>query len=250
MDIAISNLAFDRIDLTKVLKIFNKYRIKKIEGVLSKIEDFIKLSYNDVFLYSEEVKRYGVTISSFQSLFFQSGINSFDDNLCFSHLKKVIDFCSIANSKILVLGSPTLRTKNSKSNLMKILRTIDSYLYRKEMILCIEPNSKIFNGDYFHNLEEISFFIKHGKFKRIKTMIDTFNLLSEGFDPILEFEKYERIIKHVHISEENLKPIENNEFHINFSKFLKKKEIIVTYEIKKPDDFEETIHNFCQIYRG
>ena len=167
MDIAISNLAFDRIDLTKVLKIFNKYRIKKIEGVLSKIEDFIKLSYNDVFLYSEEVKRYGVTISSFQSLFFQSGINSFDDNLCFSHLKKVIDFCSIANSKILVLGSPTLRTKNSKSNLMKILRTIDSYLYRKEMILCIEPNSKIFNGDYFHNLEEISFFITFSRFRDI-----------------------------------------------------------------------------------
>lgn len=249
MNIAISNLAFNNTQIDYVLNILKKNNIKYIEGVLSKIKNFNEICNEDIKKYNEFWLKNNIEICSFQSIFFNSNIKSFNDNLCIDHLFKVINFCKLTNAKIIVLGSPTMRSKNSEKNLSKILKTIDQKLFENKITLCIEPNSKIFNGFYFYNLEEISNFIYENNYSNIKTMIDTFNLINEGFDPIKEFEKHKNIIKHIHISEKDLNPITNKNFHYEFSKFLKKNnDNIITYEIKEHKNFEKIIYNFCEIY--
>ena len=250
MDIAISNLAFNKNNIDTILNILKKNNIKYIEGVLSKIEDINKINNYDVKKYNGILKKQDISFCSFQSIFFGSEINSFNDQNCIKFLNKIINLCKITDARILVLGSPNLRSKNSKKNLSKILKTIEKNLLKNNMYLCIEPNSKIFNGNYFYDLKEISEFIYENEYTNIKTMIDTFNLINEKFDPIEEYIKYKDIIKHIHVSEKNLMPISDKKFHYEFSNFIKKTNHIVTYELREIENIEFYIENFCKIYKN
>ena len=89
----------------------------------------------------------------------------------------------------MVFGSPNMRKGIIDDSLSKIFKRIDESLNNTNITLVIEPNSKVYNGDYFHNIKEIVDFIENNKFINIKTMIDTHNLELEGYDPIIELKK-------------------------------------------------------------
>jgi sugar phosphate isomerase/epimerase len=150
----------------------------------------------------------------------------------------------------MVFGSPTMRNGVIDDSLSLIFKKIDNLLNNTNITLVIEPNSKIYGGNYFHNLNEIVDFIKNNKFVNIKTMIDTHNLKLEGYDPITELCKYYDYINHIHISEIKLTPIITSETHINFSNELKKLgyDKIITYEVLKCDNIESEIKKFVEIY--
>ena len=57
-------------------------------------------------------------------------------------------------------------------------------------------------------------------------------------------------INHIHISEIDLKPIENKSFHHDFSQKLKeiKYDKIITYEVNECEGFLPSISTFSKIY--
>ena len=79
-------------------------------------------------------------------------------------------------------------------------------------------------------------------------MVDTHNLLGAGFDPIKEFERNIEVIEHVHISENDLAPIHNIEFHKQFANALNSNCYSkgITYEVKKADNIN--LELFASIY--
>jgi sugar phosphate isomerase/epimerase len=88
------------------------------------------------------------------------------------------------------------------------------------------------------------------RYKSTQQLIDTHNLLLENEDPIEMIEKYFNNISHIHVSENNLLPISNLEFHKKFSKKLKSVEYngIITYELLPCDNLEYQIKKFKKIY--
>lgn len=150
----------------------------------------------------------------------------------------------------MVFGSPTMRNGMVNDSLSKIFKRIDESLNNTGITITIEPNSKVYGGNYFHNITEIVNFIENNKFVNIKTMIDTHNLKLEGYDPIIELRKYYDYINHIHISEIKLVPIINSETHINFANELKNLgyDKIITYEVLKCDNIESEIKKFVEIY--
>ena len=81
-------------------------------------------------------------------------------------------------------------------------------------------------------------------------MIDTHNLILEKLNPIFEFKKYYKYINHIHISENNLLPIKDINFHVEFSKEIKKMNYdkIITYEIIACKNILESVKLFSEIY--
>jgi D-psicose/D-tagatose/L-ribulose 3-epimerase len=251
MKLSLSNLAWDTPDNDQILSILNANNVSNIEGVLSKIDDWDKLT-NDVLLeYKKKLNFYNIKMESIQSIFYNvkcDGIN--DTEIVYKHIDRLIEICKILGVKVMVFGSPTMRKGIIDDSLSNIFKRIDESLNNTNITLVIEPNSKVYNGDYFHNIKEIVDFIENNKFINIKTMIDTHNLELEGYDPIIELKKYYDYISHIHISEVKLIPITNPEKHIKLSNELKKigYDKIITYEVLKCDNIESEINKFVEIY--
>jgi sugar phosphate isomerase/epimerase len=250
MKLSLSNLAWDNEDNDQMLLILKNHNIN-IEGVLTKIGNWDELTNDVLFKYKKQLDSYNIKTPSIQSIFYNikcDGIT--DEKIVYNHIKRLIEICKILDINVMVFGSPTMRNGVIDDSLSLIFKKIDNLLNNTNITLVIEPNSKIYGGNYFHNLNEIVDFIKNNKFVNIKTMIDTHNLKLEGYDPIIELGKYYDYINHIHISEIKLTPIITSETHINFSNELKKLgyDKIITYEVLKCDNIESEIKKFVEIY--
>lgn len=253
MKLAVSNLAWDFEENQQIFDYLKNLNIQYIEGVISKIGSWDKLNTDIIFDYKKTLDKQGIKIRSIQSIFFNyisEGLH--DTESITSHIKTLVEYCKILNVKVMVLGSPNLRVlqNNIQSKLSKTFSEIDSILDGTGIELSIEPNMKQYGGGYFHNINEIVDFIITNQLVNVKTMVDTHNLILEGYNPTHELIKFEKFINHIHISEQNLSPLMDLEFHKRFSQTLKdlnyKK--IVTFEVKKCENTFDTFKEFHKIY--
>lgn len=219
MKFGITNLSWDKEEDDKMLSLVKEKGFDYIETVFPRIN-------------------YGYY--STQSIFYGLDLYSFEDSKLFNFLSDIIIECKKFNIKRIVLGSPSLR-KGNKKPLLSILQKVDRMLVGTDLVLCLEPNSSYYGGEYYFTLDEIVSDILD--FNNIKTMIDTHNLILEGLDIFKEYEKYSSFIEHIHISEKDLMEIKNYSLYEDFVIFLKNKEYSkgITYELKKPKNI------FCEI---
>jgi sugar phosphate isomerase/epimerase len=252
MNLALSNLAWDFKDNSTVFNKLIEKKIFKIEGVLTKIEDWSLLDVDTIYKFRKTLDEFGIEMKSIQSIFYNVKCNGIQDTaLVIEHVKKLIIYCEILGVDVMVFGSPNLRIGEIDEYVINSFHLIDELLQKSNIEMSIEPNSKIYGGKYFYGLSEIVNFIKNNNFKKIKTMIDTHNLILEGCNPSEEFIKYKNYINHIHISENGLKPIIDDKFHSEFYNTLKSYEYskIITYEVNKLEDFDFNIDNFVRIYK-
>jgi sugar phosphate isomerase/epimerase len=254
MKLSISNLAWDFSENNIIFKSLKEHNINRIEGVLTKINSWENLTIEQIKNFKNILNEYDFKMESIQSIFYGITCEGLHDTeKIVNHIKKLILFCEILETKILVLGSPSLRKKikNNQSQLSETFLNIDRILKNTNIELLIEPNTKSYGGEYFYNLNEIVNFIQKNNFCNINTMIDTHNLVLEGYDPSTEYIYYKNYIKHIHISEQNLLPITNIDLHKKFSETLRydNYEHIITYEINKTDTFIDNVKNFVNLYQ-
>ena len=212
---------------------------------------------NDHFVVSDKLNNFnyfetvfsrrnsGIYYST-QSIFYGSNIKSFDDDNILEYLNFVIDECSKCGIKIIVFGSPSLR-KGNKNVLLNIFNYIDDRLKENKIYLCVEPNSKYYGGEYYYSLNQIVPDIE--KYSNIKTMIDTHNLILEGENIIEQYKKYSDYIKHIHISEKDLQPIEDWSKYYEFVDLLEEQcySYGITYELKPPENIIEESNKFLKL---
>lgn len=246
--LSISNLSWNNNDTKDILYYLNNIGINNIELALSKISNWEEIDYK-IIDFKTMLDSFNIKAKSFQSLFFNYNCNSLCEiEKVTCHLEKIIKYAKLLNTNILVLGSPKIRNKNC--DISYLFNLIDKILRPHDMTLCIEPNAKIYDGQYFFVIEEIVSFLKLNKFTNIRTMIDTHNIILENQDPINIFDSFQEYIYHIHISEKQLKPIVDIEFHENFSNHLKnrKYDSIITYELVECEDIKDQIELFKSIY--
>lgn len=253
MNLAVSNFAWTYDESKDIFEFFNKLGIKNIELVLTKYKSWELLDDFEILKYKNELDGFGVSPYAIQSLFYNIDCTIKDTKIIINHLEKLIQFSKLLDVKILVFGSPSLRKKVDNFNyyLSKMFKDIDDLLYDKKINLLIEPNTKLYGGEYFNTIPEIVKFIKDNNLENIKTMIDTHNILLEDMNPIIDIEENFNYIHHIHISEPNLSCIEDTNFHINFSRKIKeiKYDKMITYEVNKCDFLKKSIELFCDIYK-
>ena len=143
-----------------------KYKIKKIEGVLSKINKWDLIDNDELKNVKTMLEAFDVEMGSIQSIFYDVNIRSLNEKNKFTqHINKLIEFSKILGFNVLVFGSPNLRNGFNYEIIVDVLKTIDEVLLENNITMCIEPNSKIYNGEYFHTITEISEFLNSNNFR-------------------------------------------------------------------------------------
>jgi sugar phosphate isomerase/epimerase len=251
MNIGLSNLAFDSID-DYVLKYLSNNNINYIELVYTKHRSWDE-PIDDLNLIKELFIKYNLSVYSIQSIFYGTNINSFTQiNEIKIHLIKIFKICKILGIKKIIFGSPVFRKSFEweKNNIINIFDFIEHSLNNSDIKFLIEPNSKIYGTEYFYSPHEIFDFIKSNGYKNISSMIDTHNLILEGYDPICVYLNNKENIDHIHISEKELTNIKDIEFHNKFSKILNENNYnnLIIYEILRNNNIIQNLEIFRNIY--
>lgn len=246
MQLAISNLAWNQDSSDEVYGVLSKENLL-VETVFSKIDTWDNLDEGRILSYRGRLESYGLATRSAQSLFF--GVDcKFGDTAFFEHFDRLIRYSKLLGITTLVYGSPNLRKNIEIAD--AVFQKLDSMLDGTGITVVIEPNARKYGGEYFFSVPEIVEFIEKNELRNICTMIDTHNLWLEGEDPSQTFAKFAPYIKHVHISEDKLLPIIEQEKHLTFGRLLLTfgYSIIVTYELLVWPNLQSNVLTFVKMY--
>ena len=250
MKLGISNLAWNGMYLSDLVLVLKHNGIEYIEVVLPKHLEWDNADLSDLYKFCGYLKDNGIKITSTQSLFYGSKVDSYYDDSFVDHLIKVSDICKEIGVTHLVLGAPTMRKNSSSVGLCDKFSYIDSIVRENKQTLLLEPNSSIYKGDYFYTVNEIIDFINEANLTNTKTMIDTHNLILEGEDPTVIFLRNKSYIEHVHVSEVNLDGFIESKQHSSLASTLKESSYdgLIIYEAKPTTNLITEIENFSKTY--
>lgn len=246
MKLAVTSLAWND-DENEMFSHLKKCGIYNVEIVFSKIKPWNQLTEQDVIEYKNKLDSYKLSAVSTQSLFYGIDVNLTHTNLVLEHFKKVIQYCEILGIKTIVFGSPGMR-KGNPNNLTELFEKLDKILVEKNLSLVIEPNARIYGGEYWHTIPEIVQFLGNN-YKNIHTMIDTHNLIFEGRSILGDLVQFFDKIRHIHISEPKLAVTSNFE---NVSELIESLQRMgyagpITYEVLAAKGIYESILQFSKI---
>lgn len=251
MNLSVSSLGWDTdLDNSIVFESLLDNGICNIEIVLPKLLDWYRIDLAGAYQFINDANKKGISINSTQAILFNSNVVDFHHQDFVIHIEKVISVCSQLGISNLVLGAPNIRKQSADIGLLEKFTYIDILCKQSGLTLLIEPNSKIYNGKYFHTVSEIVEFIQLGRFTNISTMIDTHNIVLEEQSPDSVYESNSKFIKHIHVSEINLGDFNISKAHNKLAKVLKadKYENLIVYESKASDNFLDSIQSFAKIY--
>ena len=244
MKLSISNIAFDNTQEEVVFPILKKYSFKGIEIAPTKICNNPYFNVDKALVYKKFLKENDFEISSIQSIWY--GINQrifYNDEereFLIEYTKNAIDYASKIGCKNLVFGCPKNRKKDieySESVAVKFFNEIGDYAKQREVYINIEANPSIYGTDFINKTSEAVDFIRKADSKGLGLNLDLGTMIyyDEGTD-ILKGNS--DVIKHIHISEPMLNPIEKRRIHFELIKYLESVNYsgYISLEMKKQDD--------------
>lgn len=237
MKLAISNLTCD--DICQIATT----GVSMIECVFSKIQHIMDQSKSSINAWKNQLPT-TLTPYSAQSITYGCGLTDFSASAKnFAVMDKVIELATALQLKRLVFGSPSLR-KGAPDIFM--FKYIDEQLVGSDIIFCIEPNSHVYGGEYFFDIEEITKFLRLHKFNNISTMIDTHNSWLEHRHTRDDIYMYRDMIHHVHASEVNLQKFTSVNEHAIISQALNN--INYQYVVTLESHTLNGVDDFIKIY--
>ena len=250
MKLSISNIAWDASNDEKIYTMIKKYGFEGLEIAPTKImgkNPYEKLE--EAGVWKKEIQeKYNLKISSMQSIWFGRNENLFDSKeeevFLLDYTKKAIDFANIIQCKNLVFGSPKNRNindgKNSDSQI-RIFKTLGEYAYKKNIVIGMEANPKIYNTNYINDTKSALELVKKVKSKGFLLNLDLGTMISNNEDLLKVLKGNVEYINHVHISEPWLKIIEKREIHKTLKYVLLEENYkgFISVEMAKVDDIEK-----------
>ena len=160
------------------------------------------------------------------------------------YTKKAIDFANIIECKNLVFGSPKNRNINNgknSENQIRIFETLGEYAHKKNTVIGMEANPKIYNTNYINDTKSALELVKKVKSKGFLLNLDLGTMISNNEDLLKVLKGNVKYINHVHISEPWLKIIEKREIHkaLKYVLLEENYEGFISVEMAKVDDIEK-----------
>ncbi|AQR97830.1 sugar phosphate isomerase/epimerase family protein [Clostridium saccharoperbutylacetonicum] len=195
--------------------------------------------------FSEKLKKkYGIVISSLQSIWFGKNENLFrsedERNELIKYTKKAINFAQMCGCKNLVFGCPKNRNLDKLeqySLAVEFFRELGEYAKLHETVIAIEPNPTIYNTNFINYTNEAFKIVDDVNSSGFKVNIDLGTILYNKEDLSWIETKLDRV-NHIHISEPYLEKVKINEIHESLAQQLKNKNYdkFISIEMKNNGD--------------
>ena len=203
--LCVSNICVNNISQLQFASILKLYGIQNIQIAPTKlIKSWDELENLDLSIY----KNLGLNIYAFQSITYTlNNLNIFNLNTqhhLFEHIIKVIDCAEKNNVSVLVFGCPRNRTVldtnlNNNTIFIDFFKKIGDYLKNKNVVICIENNSKQYNCNFINTIEECGSLVREINKDNIKMMVDLGNAVMEN-DNWYYLKKHMDIIYNIDVS--------------------------------------------------
>lgn len=194
----------------------------------------------------ELYEKYGFEIPSMQSIWYGRKERIFgskeERKALIEYTKKAIDFAVSIECKNLVFGCPRNRNMLEGENpeiALGFFKEIGDYAYQSGTTIGMEANPTIYNTNYINDTKSALNLIQQVDSKGFLLNFDLGTVIYNN-ENIEELVGNVRYINHVHISEPNLKPIQERILHKDLIKILKNEdyEKYVSIEMGKVDDID------------
>lgn len=247
-NVIFSNIAWNNIELKQVMNILKENNISKVELALTKFYNWDDITRDKLIELRKIFNDNGFDIYSLQSITFGLNYNIFNEtrNLLLEHLSNVIKYANILGCKKIVFGSPKNRSNNiiDENIAFDFFRELNKVAVENNIIVCIEPNARIYNCNFLWNLEQTYNFVSKLNCSHIKMMIDT-GCMSFENDDIHDIIKYKNQINHIHLSEQYLNILSNK--YTNHKDLCK---ILIELNMKNfTIEMKENENNINSIYK-
>jgi sugar phosphate isomerase/epimerase len=203
-----SNLAWNVEENNQVIELLKENNMNRVELALTKFYKWEEFDDEKIL----EIKKYfnskNFYIYSLQAITFGLNYNMHDETRekLMKHLQRVIRYAKLLGCRLIVFGSPKNRSYNNNYNeekTMDFFRELNMIAKDNNIIVCIEPNAKVYGCNFLWNLEQTYQFVKKLNCSHIKMMADT-GCMSFENDSIFDIYKYKDMIEHIHLSEQHL----------------------------------------------
>lgn len=272
--LCVSNICVKNISHIQFACLLKLYGIPNVQiAPTTLISDWNNLNNLDLSVFTNQ----GLNVYSFQSITFTlNDLNIFTNtsNELLTHLKRVVDIASLNGIKILVFGCPRNRkinvdesdeSNNYDNTFITFFNILGEYCVDKNIIICIEPNSKKYNCNYINTIEEAGKIVRNINHSNIKMMVDIGNAIMEN-DNLQHIHAFADIIYNIDVAHENMADLSNpSPYHITFKtilneiKYTKKinLEMIITplrsehVKLCKNDELDiltKSLQNFITLY--
>lgn len=259
--LCISNICVNKLSQIQFASIIKLFGITNVQIAPTKFINWDNLNNLDLSIF----KNIGINIYSFQSITYTlNNLNIFNNetiNLLFEHIIKVIDCAFENNVKIIVFGCPNNRKiindiiDNDKI-FIDFFKKIGDYCEYKNIIICIENNSKNYNCNYINKIEQCALIVRQINKKNIKMMIDLGNSVMED-DKWYYLNNYHDILYNIDISHPDMTDFsdlhESNHIfnfvlnHNNYDK-IKNLEMLIKNNNCELDILCKSLFNFIYLY--
>jgi sugar phosphate isomerase/epimerase len=250
--LCVSNICMKDISHVQFAGILKLYGIPNVQIAPTTLIDWVNMDYINMSAYKD------LNIYSFQSITYNlNELNIFSDKRIdlMAHLTKVIDLASKNNIKLLVFGCPKNRRINTIYEIeifIQFFRDLGDYCSTKNVVICIEPNSKKYGCNFINTIEEAGNIVRQINNPNIKMMVDIGNVIMES-DNLQTMNKFADIIHNIDVSQEMMRSfITPHPRHYTFKLMLNdiKYDKMINLEMCNVDLHYlcESLDNFINIY--
>lgn len=250
MKLSISNIGWREENDSVVYDMLKQYGFGGLEIAPTRI--FPELPYDKLYeakQWSEKMKsEYGFQISSMQSIWYgrQEKIfgNQEERESLIQYTQKAINFAEAVGCKNLVFGCPRNRVVSENWNQEQIdeiavpfFKELGEYAFSKGTVLAMEANPPIYNTNYINDTLSAIELIEKVASKGFLLNLDIGTMI-ENNESVEELAGKVHFINHVHISEPNLKVIQERQIHKDLIKLLEKEkyEKFISIEMGKQEN--------------
>lgn len=246
MELSISNISWVAEQDVQMYELMQRYGFSGLEIAPTRI--FPENPYDRLDVakkWAEDLKRqYGFSIPSMQSIWYGRQEKIFGSKEEFvalvDYTKKAIDFASVVGCKNLVFGCPRNRNlpdgTDTKAGI-QFFKEVGDYAASMNTVIGMEANPPIYNTNYINDTLSAIELIKEVNSVGFKLNLDMGTMIHNQ-ENLAELVGNVGLINHVHISEPDLKPIEERTIHKELNNILSTEGYkgFVSIEMGKVDD--------------
>lgn len=217
MKVSISNIAWDVSEDEDVAALLGKYQVGAIDIAPGKyFKNPSEAKKDDILHVKKWWSDQNISIIGMQALLFgTSGLNMFGSNdsqeKMLNHLEHVCSIASTLGATRLTFGSPKNRDRSGLSDdltqdiAFTFFKRLGNIAANHGVIICLETNPAFYECNFMTKTPETAQMVKAINLPSIQMQLDLGAITMNQENPEEMIQKYANLVGHVHISEPNLK---------------------------------------------
>lgn len=235
MRVSISNIAWEVVEDPKVASLLNRMGVDAIDIAPGKyFREPADTTSADIHKVKDWWLQHGIEIVGMQALLFGTqGLNIFgsvqSQQAMLRHLEAVCRIAGSLGAKNLVFGSPKNRDctgfsiEEAENIAVSFFQKLGDIASNFGVVICLEPNPTYYGANFMTTCHDTARIVNLTHHDAVKMQLDTGALSINKENAELVLESYADLIGHIHLSEQDLVPLGQNDIdYQSLTKTIKK----------------------------